>query len=271
MDGPLAPPEWRPEEFGLRRALLLACLPVAAAVTVAAALLSAAPAPAPPIMVQLAAPEMASATRSPVETAVAPIPALVAAASPDAVTPAVSIEVAAPPLADIVEAESAVPVPPMPAPVPSPVRPAPTHRAVAHPRPAARVSQSVSEAVAEIDAAHTPIASPPTASVRAAPPAPADTSSGIAPYRAGLHAQIEQNMMADESVRRLGVTGVATIEAVIAPDGRVLSTVVARSSGNRAIDRAAQAAVQRGGYRAFGAHMPTGPITISVPITVGDG
>jgi len=26
--------------------------------------------------------------------------------------------------------------------------------------------------------------------------------------------------------------------------------------------------VLRGGYRAFGAHMPAGPITISVPITI---
>jgi len=66
----------------------------------------------------------------------------------------------------------------------------------------------------------------------------------------------------------LGATGTAVIEAVIAPDGHVISARVAHGSSFRPIDRAALAAVLRGGYRAFGAHMPAGPITISVPITI---
>ena len=79
-------------------------------------------------------------------------------------------------------------------------------------------------------------------------------------------------MLADESVRRAGVTGVATIEAVIAPDGRVL---VHRRDPQQRQPRPStglrKLAVQRGGYPPFGPHMPPGPITISVPITVGDG
>lgn len=75
-------------------------------------------------------------------------------------------------------------------------------------------------------------------------------------------------MLDDRTVQRLGISGTAVIEASIAADGRVLSARIARSSGNRAIDQAALAAVQHGGFAAFGAHMPAAPITISVPIGV---
>jgi len=100
------------------------------------------------------------------------------------------------------------------------------------------------------------------------PAPPADTTSGIGPYRAGLHAQITRNAVTDAEIETLGATGAAVIEAVIAPDGHVISARVAHSSGIRPIDRAALAAVLRGGYRPFGARMPAGPITISVPITI---
>lgn len=98
--------------------------------------------------------------------------------------------------------------------------------------------------------------------------APADISSGLGPYRSALHCQIERNMTDNQAVQRLGISGTAVIEASIATDGRVLSARIARTSGNRAIDQAALAAVQHGGFAAFGAHMPPAPITISVPIGV---
>lgn len=109
-----------------------------------------------------------------------------------------------------------------------------------------------------------------TAALRpaAAPPAPADVSSGLGPYCAGLHRQIERNMLNDHAVERLGVSGTAVIEATIAPEGRVVSAQLVRSSGVRAIDEAALRAVQRGGFPAFGPHMPPAPITVSVPIGV---
>lgn len=75
-------------------------------------------------------------------------------------------------------------------------------------------------------------------------------------------------MLNNHEVQRLGVNGKAVIEASIAPDGRVFLARIARGSGNRAIDQAALAAVQRGGFAAFGAHMPSEPITISVPIGI---
>ena len=101
-----------------------------------------------------------------------------------------------------------------------------------------------------------------------APTAPADVISGLGPYRAGLHRQIERNMLSDRATAQLGVSGTAVIEATIAPDGRVGSARLARTSGVRAIDDAALGAVQRGGFPAFGPHMPAGPITVSVPIGV---
>ncbi len=102
----------------------------------------------------------------------------------------------------------------------------------------------------------------------AAPAAPADVSSGLGPYRAGLHRQIERNMLSDRTVGQLGLSGTAVIEATIAPDGRIVSARLARGSGIRAIDDAALGAVQRGGFPPFGPHMPAGPITVSVPIGV---
>ena len=105
----------------------------------------------------------------------------------------------------------------------------------------------------------------------APPPAPVDTTSRLDPYRAALHRQIKRNMLNNHDVQRLSVSGTAVIEASIAPDGRVLLARIARSSGNRAIDQAALAAVQSGGFAAFGDHMPVEPITISVPIGVETG
>ncbi len=96
-----------------------------------------------------------------------------------------------------------------------------------------------------------------------------DTTSGIGAYRAGLHSQIARNVEVTAEIEAAGISGTAFIEAVIASDGRVLTAHVARSSGSLAIDRAALAAVRRGGYQPFGAHMPGAPITISVPIEIG--
>lgn len=276
-----AEPGWRPDEFGLRRALLLACLPVVGGVALVVALLADPAVPPLPVMVQLiepaasaslapataqaAEPELATAAPPEPQAATAipattspPVPAEASAPAPLVQTPSLP-ELEQPALADSVVASSDIPVPPTPALAPPQVARPSKRPATARPRPMHRASP------AQAEAAEAPAA----AALPTQAPAPReDVSSGIGAYRAGLHAQIERNMLADESVRRLGIGGIATIEAVIAPDGRVLSAVVARSSGNRTIDRAAQAAVQRGGYRAFGPHMPPGPITISVPITV---
>ena len=99
-------------------------------------------------------------------------------------------------------------------------------------------------------------------------PAPADATSGLGAYQSALHRQIERNMQADRAVAALGVGGTTVIVASIAPDGRLVEAHITRSSGIRAIDQAALGAVQRGGFAAFGLHMPGAPITISVPITV---
>ena len=130
----------------------------------------------------------------------------------------------------------------------------------ATPRPARRLARSepaLSEASAKVAAAAGSERAPPLLASRrpnAAPTGPADVRSGLGPYRAGLHRQIERNMLSDTATAQLGISGTATIEATISPDGRVVSARLTRSSGIRAIDNAALGAVQRGGFRAFGPH-----------------
>lgn len=183
-------------------------------------------------------------------------------------------------------APETMPEPTLPLAVPSqvvlPVRratqPAPSRRTpsrLAPSRPAARPqpAEPVQRPLASESEPARPAAVLQPAPIRATPhpnpqAAPADTTSGLGPYRSALHRQIERNILDDRAVQRLGVSGTAVIEASIAADGRVLSARIARSSGNRAIDQAALAAVQHGGFAAFGAHMPAAPITISVPIGV---
>ncbi len=67
------------------------------------------------------------------------------------------------------------------------------------------------------------------------------------------------------------LSGAAIIKAVIAPNGQLMSPRILRSSGNALVDKSALAAVQRGGFRPFGANMPATPITITVPIEIKPG
>lgn len=269
---PVTASEWRPDEFGLRRATVLACLPVLGGIAVIAALLAVGSVPPPelPVVVQLGDP--LPAMTSPVAAELSPPLEPVTASSPElamaapSVTPPPALMAVAELLPDILLEPADIG---LPAPVITPQPPIPPRRVVGRPhleRRAATGKLQIAEAPAE-SVPSLPLVAP-LAPARPLKQPEIDTSSGLGAYRAGLHGQIERNMLADETVRRLGIGGVATIDAVIAPDGRVLSATISRGSGTRAIDQAALAAVQRGGYRAFGAHMPASPITISVPITV---
>jgi protein TonB len=118
-----------------------------------------------------------------------------------------------------------------------------------------------------------PVATTTTAPPVAAPPpaAPVDTQSGIGPYQRGLHNIIESHVEVGPQIQALGISGTTYIEAVIAPNGQVLSARIARSSGNALIDKAALAAVQRGGFPAFRGRMPTTPINAVIPIEITPG
>lgn len=280
---PIAPRDWRPDELGLARALLLASVAVTLLVAGLAALAGhSAAIPQPlPVTVRL------------VELTAALAPSAQAEAAPDAAAtaPPPPVEEAAPFVPEPIAPPAMAAADVAPAPVPdalpdlapevtpafAPPIAAPSQTVLPPPKPTARPalrrparpqpSPAPTRAAATDEAPRLP-AGERAASPATAPPAPADTTSGLGPYRAALHRQIERNMLNDREAQRLGVSGTAVIEASIAPDGRVLLARVARGSGNRAIDQAALAAVQRGGFAAFGAHMPSGAITISVPIGV---
>ncbi len=283
-----AMPGWSPDELGLGRAALMASAAVAllaAGLAVLAARFDVPP-PSPPVAVRLiepsasAMPPATPAEAGPPESTTAMPPTNTEETTPSIPVP---MDIAPAPVPDPAPdfAPEAVPepTPPLAAPsqivLPAPRAAPPAPSRPVRPRSAARprLAKPVERPLTSTTEPAPPAAEFQPAPVRAASSAtpqaaPADTSSGLGPYRAALHRQIERNMLDDRAIQRLGISGTAVIEASIAADGRVLSVRLARSSGNRAIDQTALAAVQRGGFAAFGAHMPTAPITISVPIGV---
>lgn len=262
-------PEWHPSELGLGRAGVLG-VALVAGLTAGLAWVAVPPTAPPaeePMAVHLSAPSeawpapvSAQSSAPPVETA--PPPDLV----PPPLADAPLVAPVPDPLSEIAVARAPEPVAtPTPEPV---VRPAsPTRRPAIPHRPSVTHRTTSPDASAMSEPQDASPATPHPAPI-AAPAPPADTTSGLGPYQSGLHRQIERNMLADRSVSRLGVGGTALIVATIAPDGRLLAAHVARSSGVRAIDLAALGAVERGGFVPFGQHMPAGPISIGVPISV---
>lgn len=261
--------EWTPHGIGLPRAVLLAFALVAALLAgLVSILIRTVPPPSPPVTVQLmdaAGALMEPAIAAPPPTSVA-APAPAAMASP---TPALSD----PPPVMPAEAATLPPLEASPIPIaPPPQAPTPRRQ---HSVPSSLpvrpiVRPSVRSAPAERSVADLPQRiTPPAAPIeQPALSAPVDVKSGLGPYGAGLHRQIERNMLADRRVTELGVSGTAVIEATIAPDGHLISARLARGSGTRAIDDAALDSMRRGGFPPFGPHMPAGPITVQVPIGV---
>ena len=279
---PITHRDWRPDEFGLARALLLASVVVTLFLAGLATLTTrfVATPPPVPVIVHLVEPtaavspsNQADAVTPDAAATVPPLPVPEAIAPP---MPEPSVQPAAPApdlgparVPDVMPYLATEVTPPIAAPSRTAAlpRPKPIARS-APPRPARLPPSSTStKATATEEVPHSSVAEHPAASGTPAP-TPADIISGLGPYRAALHRQIERNMLNDHEVQRLSVSGTALVEASLAPDGRVLLARIARSSGNHAIDQAALAAVQRGGFAAFSARMPVEPITISVPIGI---
>jgi protein TonB len=249
-------PSWQPDEFGMGRATALSLLLVGTMIGGLALLASRhemTPLP-PPMQVQML-------QLPPEQLAQAPAPPTPPPPQPAVDTPPPPpLTLAPPPTLPPSRIEIPKPPPPKPVAKPRPPRPVPPQPQVARTSPTSDAPPSAVTSNA-----------PPVAN--APPPAapPADSSSGIGPYRAGVHNLIESHVEIGPQIQALGISGTAVIEAVIAPDGHLISAHVARSSGNGLIDKAALAAVQRGGFRPFGNHMPAAPITISVPIEILPG
>ena len=104
-----------------------------------------------------------------------------------------------------------------------PTPPPTTARAIARPRPS----------------------SPATSARAASAPPPARGASGIAAYRDALLAKIWGAARYPEVARQHGATGVATVRFALDGGGAVTLADLAQSSGDRALDDAALAAVKR--------------------------
>ena len=294
---PNALPGWQPQELGLGRAAVISGAFVAALaaglVWLAAGLVV--PEPPQPVAVRVVEPAETAAVPASTLAETAAVPASTVAeptapplatpppVSPTAVDPAPDLTPPSLPqqsLLDVASDLAVVATPDLvPLLTPELARLAPTvsppivrkRRApVAHPAPPRAVNVAPRDALEPIMAQATLPASVAPAAPTAPRPTMAapDTISGLGAYQSALHRQIERNLQADRAVAGLGVGGTTVIVASIAPDGRLTEAHIIRSSGNRAIDQVALGAVQRGGFAAFGLHMPGEPITISVPISV---
>lgn len=133
-----------------------------------------------------------------------------------------------------------LPPPPAPSPMPPPKplpnvvhhppppRPAPKPHPIAHPAPRP--------------------APPPPPKTKPPPPQPA---FDFAQYAASLRGPLQREVHVTQTMRMLGVRGIAFIEFTLAPDGRLLSARLYRSSGNPLIDRAALDAVRQHHFPPF--------------------
>jgi protein TonB len=170
---------------------------------------------------------------------------------------------------------------PVPKVIPKPP-PVPSHIAVATKAPSVR---DISKRVLHPVIRHTPPrerspasvnkAPPPTsAPVRAAPPvveapsAPAAPTGGIQSYAGQMYTIIEANQNVPFVLAQMGATGTAVIEIEVAPDGRVISARVYKSSGIPLIDATALDHARNAHLPPFNDEMPNQPHAFLVPIEI---
>lgn len=229
---------WEPNEIGMTRATAVSFLIVA---LILAAMLTfvgeqTAPPPPPPMQVKMVT---------------LPPPTPLQSVPPPPVPP--------PPVPEV------QPPPPPPLAFKVPDYAPPSHIAAPKPPPVkpkhiSRTAPPVETPPPEVTSTQPPAPHPP-------PAAPVQDNSGIGPYRAGLHNAIQSHVEIGPQLQAINASGTAVIEAVVEPSGNVTSARVLRSSGNGLIDKAALAAVRATVYP-FRGHMPTTPITITVPIEI---
>jgi len=113
----------------------------------------------------------------------------------------------------------------------------------------------------------TPAPSSP-APTSSAPQAPAEPTSGIGPYGNGIYNIIQANQSVPPALAQLGVSGTAYITLTVAPDGHVISAVVAKSSGVPLIDQTALDHAEHATYPPFNSEMPDKPLKFTVPVQI---
>ncbi len=160
-----------------------------------------------------------------------------------------------------VATQQELPPPPPPPPVRHVVRPAPHpfHRPLPVARPAPR----------SVPAPAAP-ASPPAAPAapRAAPSAAAVPTRGIPIYGQRVYEIIQANQNVPAVLSEMGFSGTAVIEIVVAPDGKILSARVYKSSGVPVIDSTALQHARDAQLPPFNSDMPNQPHAFLVPIQI---
>ncbi|MDE2581669.1 MAG: cell envelope integrity protein TolA [Rhodospirillales bacterium] len=146
------------------------------------------------------------------------------------------------------------PVPPLPLPppkAPPPPRPVPRPRRHPHPQP---------------PRPHISRPAPPPAPPAPRAPSTAEVASAVMRYAAELNARVQASLVVPPEVEMMHLSGQAVVAIRVAPDGRLLSVSVARSSGMPPIDRAAVAAVRKAHFPAFIGDMPHHPVTFELTV-----
>jgi TonB family protein len=249
-------PSWEPRELGFSRALLLAILLVAA-ITALGVWMSASFRPR-------SAPQAIQVTQ--VTLAQLPKPTPPTPPAPPKVTPPpkpVPVAIPKPPPVPSPVAVATMPPPPPPQP---PVRH--VYKPAPHP-----VIRRVAPAPAQA-----PVRPAPAAPAAAQPVAPAARSaapvmrtSGIPIYGEQIYSIIQANQNVPAVLSEMGASGTAVIEIVVAPDGRVLSARVAKSSGVPIIDATALQHASDAQLPHFNSGMPDQPHAFLVPIEIQPG
>lgn len=145
-----------------------------------------------------------------------------------------------------------MPIPPIPKTMP----PAPFVKHLMPPAPIPVQAPSVTRPVV--------VPSPP-------PLSPQQTASLMGKYTGMLRPMIQRNLHVPSELRAMGLSGQATIEFEISPQGRLLWAKVIKKSQIGAVNRAALAAVRHGGFPAFLKKMPKINSIFQIDVEVGAG
>ncbi len=93
-------------------------------------------------------------------------------------------------------------------------------------------------------------------------------TSGIPIYGERVYEIIQANQSVPEVLSEMGLSGTAVIEIVVAPNGKVLSARVYKSSGSPIIDSTALEHARDAQLPPFNSAMPNQPHAFLVPIEI---
>ncbi|BBF65783.1 energy transducer TonB [Acidithiobacillus sp. 'AMD consortium'] len=138
---------------------------------------------------------------------------------------------------------------------PAPTPPAPPVKQVTPPKPVPMPAPK-------------PVVTPPPAP----PPMSAQqTASMMGRYVGMVRPIIQQSLRVPAELRAMGLSGKATVEFEISPSGQLLWAKIIKPSPLGAVNRAALAAIQKGGFPPFLKKMPKQNTVFQIDVKVGAG